>query len=269
MMRSLAEKLFRVFATILVVVVGPRLGAAQPPAGRCGCTPSPLIKPAPGDGSSYRMRDDRCEGVSLRDVAAPSAGVVLSFTESFEDFDVRSARMLRLEWTSPGGRGTRLTAFGQGPLSSYRMDTECADGVTSYRWPTDVLAALRLSKRDIGLLASLSYRIGSDDRLVLVPLRVSPRDVASRSRAYNLVVLPSAEVQEVGFRITPLDARGVRRSSGPYQKLDRSYFPSMFPIVVTIPKPATAGFYLAEVGLVRPGRGSYLLPVTFYSSGTP
>jgi len=251
-------------ASVCTLVVAILVATSS--ASKCGCNPSKDIRPAPTT-RSYQNLGDRCEGVSLQDVAAsPRLGTIVSFTESFEDFNPAVGRAISLEWTPLAGRQTTLMARGLQPLSSYRMDTECAAGIKTYRWPVDVLAALGLSKRHIGVLASTLYRVGSVERSVLIPLRVSQQKAATRSQTYQLVIAPGARLQEVGFRISRLNADGTPRATSQYQKVAQAYYPAMFPVVVQIRRPAAAGLYLVEVGMTFTSGSSYVAALRFYNS---
>lgn len=247
---------------VAMIVGGARLLTAQPGPLGCRCATN-----AQAEGSGYGMRGNRCEGLLRRPVKASAVATVVSFTEWFEEFDTRVRRQITLEWTVPDTHRIHLSASGHGPLSSYRMDTDCAPRGRSYGWPIDMLGSLRLSKKDIGVLASARYRIGSEDRPVLVPLRLSQQRPPIRARTYQLVILPHAEIREVMVRVVPLNRDGSRPSAGQYTKLDRSYYPAAFPIAIPIPRPSTAGLHLVEIGLVRPRSGTQLLAVTFYNSG--
>ena len=91
------------------------LGAQQSP-----CDPSLLRSTQ--DRNGYRQRGDRCEGVYIQAVASPALRVI-SFTESFENFDPASGTSLRVEWDSPPARGpVHLRGNALRPHLYYRFD---------------------------------------------------------------------------------------------------------------------------------------------------
>ena len=122
--------------------------------------------------NGYRLRGDRCEGIYIEDVAAPILRVT-SLTESF-DYDLTQNNALLVEWTAPGDGGVRLKAQIKHLKynTHYRMDTVRPPGNQLYTWPSDLLASLDLSSKNIGVVGWTRYAVGPNERNVYVPLRI-------------------------------------------------------------------------------------------------
>jgi hypothetical protein len=120
------------------------------------CDPS--LTSVPETAHGYRMRGDRCEGIYARDVGASM--VVASFTEAFEFPASQKLQPLRVQSDSTDGATLRLRARGLRRRLHYRMDTTRSVATRYFDWPTDVLSALGLTRRDVGIVGLTSIMIG-------------------------------------------------------------------------------------------------------------
>jgi hypothetical protein len=213
------------------------------------CDPSLLDES--GSPLAYRQRGDRCEGLYAQQVGALSLEI-RSLIESFGAFDPQQDPELAVEWTAPpqgGGREVRLRAFSFQPRTYFRMDAALPAGSGSYRWPTDVLAAVGLGREDLGLVAWTTLPgPGGSARAVYLPLRLGPA-AAPPARAEILVSLvPSVRLQEIRISLTRLDAEG-----GPgatlrqHEELGYGYYPSNKPTVFSLGGLGEAGLYGLKV----------------------
>jgi len=133
--------------------------------------------------------------------------LVASFTELFEDFDPSSLGNLSVEWSHPVETTIHLRAYALREKLYYQMDAVVPAGRNSYLWPGDVLNALQLSKRDIGVVAFTEYRVGAVNRTLYVPLRIRQKG-RERSGSYQLVLVPGSELKEVFFSLAQVGADG-------------------------------------------------------------
>jgi hypothetical protein len=210
------------------------------------CDPQ-LLQP-PSDPNGYRLREDRCEGVYIRQVAGETDLSVASLTEFFQDYDLSSGSNLRLDW-SHFAEPLHVRATALRPHTYYRMDSFRPAGSTTYFWKTGVLASLQLGHNDVGIIGWVVRRVGQDTRNIYVPLRVSQTGPPTRSEAYQLVLYPGADLTEVYLTLAPVRPNG---SSGQYliknKPLRYHYYPAERGIAVSIPRPAALGVYRLDIG---------------------
>ena len=139
------------------------------------------------DPYGYRLRGDRCEGIYIREDAGNTTLLVASFTEHFEDFAPTSGKNLNIQWAALGDAVLRLRAQGLSHMLHYRMDSMRPPGNTSYIWPSNLLAVLRIRKQDIGVVGITSRLVGDTRREVYVPLSVGLQTGRVRSQNHELV----------------------------------------------------------------------------------
>ena len=195
------------------------------------------LNPAATNPLAYRLRGDRCEGVYIQDVAATALRVA-SFTESYESFDLAAGRPLLVEWT-PQGTAVHIRAQSLRSRLYYRMDSDRSAGSGSFSWPMDLLAALRLEKPELGVLAWTTRRIGDADRTVFEPLRV--RQIAAPTPGpYRLVVVPGVQLEEIFVSVAPLKSNG---EPGPYaidkQPAALGYYPAGRAAAIAVQAPVS------------------------------
>jgi hypothetical protein len=221
------------------------------------------LNPATTNPLGYRLRGDRCEGIYIQDVAATALKLV-SFTESYEEFDATLNKPLLLDWTPPAGAPVHLRAQSLRTRLYYRMDSDRPAGSGSFSWPADVLAALQLRRPDLGVLAWTTRRIGNSDRTVLEPVRVRQR-APSTPGSYRFVVVPGVQVDEIFVSVASLKPNG---DAGVYaidkQPQLAGYYPAGRPTVIAFAPPSSAGVYRLELGATLTQGGTSAL-TTFFS----
>jgi len=147
------------------------------------CDPQ-LIQP-PGNPLGYRLRGDRCEGIYVQQVGGTPLTVV-SWTESFEDYDLSSRQPLTLEWDSPEEGKAQLVAHAQCRRLYYRMDAVRPFGSRSYSWPTDLFVSVGIGRDELGILGSVHRRAGDTDHDIYLPLRIGQKGKPARTGSYKL-----------------------------------------------------------------------------------
>jgi len=210
----------------------------------------------------YQQRGERCEGVYIRGVSGQVLQIV-SFTGRVEDFDPKSVRSLPLHWAAAGTEPVHVRAVDLQEKLYYRMDTLRPPGAASYEWPTDILAALRLKRSDLGVLAWVSRKIQGEERAVYLPISVG-RANPGGTRC-ELLLLPAQAVKSVFLTIAPVRADGSTGTALVNGQLVRSgYWPAGEPLKITLPELPQGGLYYLEVGAPLSDRGSATAEMWFY-----
>ena len=156
------------------------------------------LTPLQGSKTGYQKRGNRCEGVYVINIGAPSL-VPKSFTLGPIRYDLNATPVLEI--SAPGQTepvNIRATAI---PLKTYyRLDAVLpARSVLS--WPlADVLVPEGLSSSRVGVLGLK----GTDKDGVLVPVRVAPKGAATTSSKPLLIIQASFDAQLVKWRWGPL-----------------------------------------------------------------
>ncbi|HZT29784.1 MAG TPA: hypothetical protein VFA33_07875 [Bryobacteraceae bacterium] len=249
------------FAALIALLALPAAGA--PPA-VCDAQ----LSPPPGDPNGYKLRGDRCEGVYIKEVAGSASLAVVSLTESFANFDPASAAPLRVEWQAPAGSSpVHLRAVALRRRTYYRMDTIRPSGSGSYSWNPGILAALGLTRADIGVVGWVTRQIGPESRDVYLPLRIA-QGGGEAGGEYQLVLYPGAELSEVYTTLSPVDSQG--RSGRPLfegKPLGYGYYPAERGVPVPVSGLKGAGLYLFEIGATLRDGAPSTSQLWFFHSG--
>jgi hypothetical protein len=136
---------------------------------QAGCDPT--LRARADHPHGYRMRGDRCEGIYIQDVALATL-LVASLTESYESFDPRRGGELHLAWSVPWPAAVQLRAYSLTRKLYYRMDTLQPAGRTTYLWPSGLLAALDITRPNLGVVAWMQHRFGDEYRPIYLPLQI-------------------------------------------------------------------------------------------------
>ncbi len=215
----------------------------------------------------YRMRGDRCEGIYVREVASATL-LVASLTESFENYDLSLGKDLLVEWTTLGDGSFRLRALGLKRRLYYRMDTVRPPSVTSYTWPSNILTALSIPRKNIGVIGWTQYTVGETKRNVYVPLRVSQQKDPMRRGTYQLVLLPGRELKEVFVSMATVGTDGHPKAflrDG--EALEYGYYPAERGIVIPISDVEAPGIYYLEIGAILRSGEATAVELWFYHPG--
>ena len=251
---------------LLIVASVLPVGAAA--VAQMHCDPS--LAPSTNHPYGYMQRGDRCEGVYIQAVSG-STLALLSFTASFGEIDLESGLPLLLEWPAPpGDREVQLLAKSMRQQLFYRMDTSVRAGGTRYRWPTDGLAAVKLARADLGLVAFTRMKIGGVEQEVLLPLSASQSGGArAASTGYTLLLRPAVGLSKVFVSVTPRGPDGhAAQGSGPVRELGYGLYPADALIEVPIDAPRERGLYRVEIGARLRSGGSTTLRFVFNQGGS-
>lgn len=257
---------------VLVAAGAPRLSIRAQ-----GTSCDPLLVALAQGAFGYRQRGDRCEGSYARPVTATVLSLA-SLTESFEAYDPASGRPLILTWPRYGNSGVRLQARSLTRSSHYRMDALRPAGDTSYRWPSNGLGALAISRPGLGVTARVQQTVAGVARDVYLPLRIAQAPdttqrstrVLPRDGTYELVVYPTARLSQVFLTVASVGANGqpatyITRD----QKLGFSYYPADQPIAFKVSGLDAAGLYMLEVAARLDGGGTTAIQQWLYHAGRP
>jgi hypothetical protein len=225
----------------------------------------PNLKQVGQNPQGYRLRGDRCEGIYAQPVSGSSTLLVASFTEAFEDFNPSAEDQLPVDWPSFAKAPIRLRSYALREKLYYQMDTVVAADKTPYLWPTGVLAALHLSKQDIGVVGFTDYQIGGENRRLYVPLRIGRK---TQKPGYQVVVVPGSELKAVFISLAPVAADGQPHSFlVSDHELGKGYYPAERGITIELPTLKTPGVYYLEIGATSRYSGPITQQIWFYSRG--
>ena len=212
----------------------------------------------------YRLRDDRCEGQYVQPVAS-TIMVVASFTNIFEDYNLGIDFPLRLKWPVLGTKEVRLRAQSLKWKLYYRMDSLRNPGETTFVWPIGLLAAMKIPKRDLGVVGITSYQIGATLHQVYVPLEINQKENPKSLSSYDLIIWPGVEFQEVFLSIATVDNMGQPKKyllDG--EPLRYGYYPAQRAIDIPISGLEEPGIYYIEIGATLSSGGAHTLDLLFY-----
>jgi hypothetical protein len=240
--------------------------ADKAPAQENHCDPN--LKQIDTNPLGYRLRGDRCEGIYIKEVSSTTL-VVASLANSSNDFDFTTDKELQIKWEVADSRPVYLRVQGLKRRLYYRMDTVRPSGTTAYKWPTNVLAALNIQRRDIGLIGWSWYTIRGERQRVYVPLRVERQSKPCSSYTYQIVLLPGKELDEVFVSLAQLgtDGRpGLFLLDG--KALNYGYYPAGRGITIPIRNLQKIGVYYLELGAMFKGGGTDTVELFFYYPGS-
>lgn len=213
---------------------------------------------------NYRLRGSRCEGIYIQEVAGAPLSIV-SWTAAFDDYDLKSREPLRLQWEPlKGGESVRLRAQGLRRSLYYRMDAQLPAGTKLYEWPTDLLAAVRIPRDEIGVVGWADGVVGGTRREIYLPLRIAQGRKPAPAVAYHLVLLPGTELKEVFVTLEGPGGAPVLRKGEP---LGYGYYPAERPVDVPVSVPREAGIYRLEIGATHRSGGASTIDLWFYHTG--
>lgn len=212
----------------------------------------------------YRDRGNRCEGIYIKEVKSTTL-FIASFTEYFQDYDLKSGKDLLVDWKLPSESDVFLRAYGLRRKLYYRMDTVVPSKSISYTWPVNILDALNIKKTDIGVIGWIQYPIGETEKKVYLPLRIKQQEKVRYEGSYLLVLLPGQELQEVYISLAYMGKDGISEFIlRPAEPLGYGYYPAERSIAIPISNLETAGIYYLEIGATLKSGGSSTVELWFY-----
>jgi hypothetical protein len=229
------------------------------------CDPR-LARPAK-DPLGYERRGDRCEGLYIQEVAGSAGLLVASLIEAAPSFAFAPGERLRLEWTAEGQPAVRLRAVALRRRLYYRMDAVRPAGSSTFEWPTDILASLKMSTQELGLVGWMERQVGPRLEDVYVPLRMGKGQIA-RSGRYVLLIVPGNELSEIYVTLAEVGPDGrdvavIRRD----ERLGYGYYPAERSIRVQLPVLDRPAVYRLQLGAALSRGGSTTKTIFFYHAG--
>jgi hypothetical protein len=208
----------------------------------------PALEQSATDSLRYTLRGDRCEGRYIQEVGSATLFPV-SLTRGVVNYDLAFGEELRVEWPSLPRHKVHLRAYSLRRPPYYRMDTIRPPHHTVYHWPTDILAAFGIVRRDLGVIGWMTRAVGGTEREVLLPLRISQAGRPAPARTCTMILWPGRELSEVYLSLAPVRADGSRGAfikKG--QALEYGYYPAEQGIEFEISGMTAPGIYYLRIG---------------------
>lgn len=238
--------------------------AAMPAPGQSSTSPCETSLRPVGP-SGYRQRGDRCEGVYVTDVSGGELWLA-SLTGTFARFDPDSVSRLVVRWRAPGDSTLTLRARSIRPNLYYGMDTRRPAGSHEFVWPTTILGnAGKLRPRDLGVLAWVRLRVGSEMARVHVPVDIVLDSLAPPGATYEAKVYSSVRLRELYWKLTEVDAHGADvRVLVAGDSLGRGTIGERQAVTLTVRRPGRPGLYRLDVMAYTPARRAVTLAPVFF-----
>ncbi len=230
----------------------------------------PELLHAATSAESYQWRGDRCEGIYAQQVGTVSVDL-RSFVKGFGAFDPETQPALELTWKAPPGiaRPVRLRGFSLKSRTYFRMDTEQPGAQGSYRWPTEILAAERLAREDLGILAWMEMPASAGPtRQVYLPLRAG---APQPNAGYEVTLVPSKKLKQVLLTVVEIDGSGNQLRATAVTDRDVggefAYYASNEPTLIATGPIGPPGFYRLEIKAIAAAGDAVIKDIDFYHSG--
>jgi hypothetical protein len=253
---------------VLVIAAALALAGSTGPAARAQSSHCDPYLPVSKDNPlGYRLRGDRCEGVYVQQVTNTPVLVASFGRLNLPALQSRDTSVL-VEW-APVAEELRLRTYSLKPRTYYRMDSRRPPGGGSYRWSSDVVAALELAAADVGIVAWTERDIGGARHDVYLPVRAGSPPVPWDG-VYELVIVPGTELNEVFVGVSAVGADGAP-GAGVIKPaaLKYGYYPAGRPIRIPIGPLPSSGTFIAEIGATLKAGGALSHDVWFVHDGAP
>ena len=211
---------------------------------------------------AYTSRGNRCEGIYIQEISNALLSIV-SFTKYFEDYEPESSEDLTVSWSAPQGTTFALRAQGIAPTLYYRMDTHLKDS-TRFIWSKNILTALDIRKKDIGVSCWTTLTFDGKEAIVLLPLIIKQSN-SKGTPDYQLIVVPGSELKEVYVTLSNVDVSGKSISyllDG--EPLNYGYYPAGSGFSVPLSQIKKSGIYSLELGTKLRSGESASTEIYFY-----
>lgn len=210
------------------------------------CDPS--LKSDNESPQGYHQRGDRCEGLYWRPYAMETSLSVVGFHRAVHLDSSTLPGSVHLAWKRSAGIPPNAQVSVRSVLLRsdmyYRMDAHKSYSVATLDWQTDVLRALHLDFKDLGLFAYTSAKIGGAMWQVYLPLDIgTPREGPS---TYEVTLVPGTALADLSWQCSKLGSDGLPSQRVNGDKLKRS-FPAAEPIRLQLPIPPNEGYFYVEI----------------------
>lgn len=146
------------------------------------------------------------------------------------------------------------------------MVTVLPSGGRSFTWPLDLLNALNIPKKDVGIVGTTSGLVEEAERNIYLPLQINQGGKGARSSGYQLVLLPGAELKEVFISLAAITGnKNCLLKDG--EAVGYGYYPAERPIEIPITGVHARGLYHLEVGATLKSGGASAAELWFFHPG--
>ena len=223
----------------------------------------------PNDPLGYKVRGERCEGRYLN--TSGSYLHVVSFTQFFESYNPESKKDLTIDWSFPATKPLFIRAVAVAPSLYYRMDTQVTKGDTLYRWPIDILSALKINDKKLGVIAWMNIKLADQIRRVHIPIKISQTKAVNILKSLTVIIQSASPLSETYYSLSEMDLQGrMIRMLVDGKALEHGFYPRMEGIRFTLDERKKQGLYLLEITAVQQsGVNSDPVEFWFYSGGNP
>jgi hypothetical protein len=212
----------------------------------------------------YRLPGDLCERLYTLPLSSTTLRLV-SFTGSFEDYDLISGEPLQVTWAVPLNESVNLRAQGLKRRLYYRMDALLPGKQLSFEWPTTILAPLIIERDDIGMTAWYLKELDGSPRTIYAPVQVWQTVAPKTPNIFRLVVVPGRQLAEVYVSVVPvLDGKPSLQDLSA-QALGYGQYSVDRGIEIPIERPALPGIYGVEVSADLVNGGAAALQFYFHN----
>jgi hypothetical protein len=248
--------MMRILASLL-----PLLWTLQVPSPDGNPCDSHLVQAA-NNPYGYRLRGDRCEGLYAQEVVGAPL-TIASWTESFEEYDLKSSEPLVISWEVPENGRVQLRAQSVRRRLYFRMDANPASTNKSFSWPPDLLSAIGIPRQDLGIFALMQAHTPTAVHDVYLPLRLRQRGDRVGPTGYTLVIVPGVELKEVFLTLGAVGAatRELLKNGEP---LGYGYYPAERPLEIPVAGISKPGIYRLEIGATQRNGGVTTTELWFY-----
>jgi hypothetical protein len=215
----------------------------------------------------YHWRVSRCEGKYPVEVSGGALLRIVSLTEYFENFGNTGSNTLQVVWPRYGTESVRLRAVSLKRQLYYRMDLPSAP--TSYDWPLDLVKAVGLTSKEIGILGWTMGTVGTATtrREIYLPLHLQAGRVTPATK-YEVVLLPGAALKDLFYSLSLVGNDGrVGQILVKNQSLRGSYYSAGQATRLTLPELKSKGIYFLEVGAILQDGRPATTTLWFYHKG--
>jgi hypothetical protein len=198
----------------------------------------------------YRSRPanstpSRCEGVFSEGRSGVADVELVGLVGESQDYNPQQTSTVVLEWNSPVVTQVSVRAVGLRRGLHYRMDTRLT--AQSFRWPTDVISPLQITREQLGLVAHIravpTLRMPQNSRLYL-PVRLRRSLGSANNGCFSVIFRVAAELSAVDYS---LQYRGASQQEDigivNSKDLELPYYPARQPIRFTMPCLQRRGLY--------------------------
>jgi hypothetical protein len=147
------------------------------------------------------------------------------------------------------------------------MDTEVPAGNNAYRWPTDVISSLDLTRNEIGVIGWMGYDLAGKQIQLFLPVNVARRTPPPKRTSYELIIMAGVELKEMYLSLAQISAPSGLTYLYQGKPLGYHYYPPDRPIKIELANPPSPGVYFLNIGASLRRGGSAAEAIFFYYPG--